>query len=338
MALVWCDGFDYYTSDAHVNARKCFISPSFVTYQQSPRASGNGYSISMGNDRTYLSPNVWNGVTTVIFGCGLFMPSIPVANDRIWYIINTANNQLCDIGVKSTGKLYATRANTQLGSDSALTLAANTWYYIEAKIVIGTGTSGSIIVNVNETETLNIPSVNTAFDSGFAASRLQILANGTMRFDDLYMADTTGSYNNDFLGDVKIVSSIPDANGNTNNFTPTAGQNYEAVDDVPTSTSDYVYSSTAGNIDDYSFLPVQETGNIYGVQVSANMQVIGGHARDIRFRSDSNSNQTETASQTIGAGPTPFYQTGIFERNPDGAAAWTDTTVNDAKFGVKLQT
>jgi hypothetical protein len=87
-----------------------------------------------------------------------------------------------------------------------------------------------------------------------------------------------------------------------------------------------------------TFLPVQETGTIYGVQVSANTQVIGGYARDIRFRADSNGSQVESASQTIGTGPTPRYRIGIFERDPDGNVAWIDSTVNDAKFGVKLQT
>jgi hypothetical protein len=330
---------DYYTSVADAALRGVSLSNN-VTFQQSPRASGNGYSLSFTNDGNYRSPQtIWNGVTTVIFGCGLFMSSLPAQDDRIFYVCNEYNNGLCDFGIRaSTGKIYATRANTQLGSDSTLTLSpSNTWYYIEAKVVIGTGTSGSIQVRVNGTQYLNVTGVNTVSDTNDArAWNLFVLANGTMRFDDIYMADTTGSYNNDFLGDVKVVSSAVTSNGITNNWTPSTASNYQNVDEWPANTTDYNYTSNAGDIDNYRFLTVsQDAGNIYGIQVSAYTQVANGSARPLRLQCSSNGSTSESGDKYAGAGFA--YRTGIFERNPDGNVAWVDSAVNAASFGVKLQ-
>ena len=95
--------------------------------------------------------------------------------------------------------------------------------------------------------------------------------NYNYMIDDMYVLNNTGSFNTDFLGECRIQTQYPTANGSSTTFMPFgAGTNYQCVDDNPVADDDttYVKSAVVGDIDDYVMGTLALTGTIYGVQVN----------------------------------------------------------------------
>ena len=82
-------------------------------------------------------------------------------------------------------------------------------------------------------------------------------ATGTLlRLDAVYLCDSTGSRNNDFLGDLRVVTLRPDADTARTDFTPSAGSShYALVAEAPDDDGDasYLESATVGHQDLYAY-------------------------------------------------------------------------------------
>lgn len=72
-------------------------------------------------------------------------------------------------------------------------------------------------------------------------------------YDDIAVNDTSGTINNSWCGNGHVCRVVPTANGSVINSIPSAGQNYECIDDMKIDDTDYVTMSTNGGQDLYSF-------------------------------------------------------------------------------------
>jgi hypothetical protein len=153
--------------------------------------------------------------------------------------------------------------------------------------------------------------------------------------DDLYILDTTGTINNDFLGDVRVQTYLPSADGANTGMTPSTGTtHYNLVDEAAPNTTDYVSTSSAGVKDTYQFPDLSaNTGNVFGVAATnyAHKDATGsaGIANVVR---SSGTNYTGTAIP-LSTGWTASSQT--WEVNPATGAPWSASEVNNAEFGVE---
>lgn len=154
--------------------------------------------------------------------------------------------------------------------------------------------------------------------------------------DDVYILDTTGSTNNSFLGDSRIVTLRPAAAGASTDFTPSAGDNYECVDDAPGADDDasYVEAATTGMIDMYKSTTVSELPTaIHAVQLRSTSRKTDAGSMGVRNRL--------TSGSTTVSGHTPALSTDysvnvdVFEADPDTGNAWTLGGVNSIEAGVE---
>ena len=159
-----------------------------------------------------------------------------------------------------------------------------------------------------------------------------------MKLDDIYILDDQGAIpQNDFLGECRIQTQSPSANGDTNSFLAVGAlSNYQAVDDIISDDdATYVRSGTVGNIDDYAMGTVNMTGTIYGVQVN------------LTYRKDDVG--VRTITPIIKSGGT-FYEGSLFTcqsdygvaqkiwpLEPHANSAWTNTSVNALAAGIKIK-
>lgn len=333
MAIVFMDGMDYVSAAQALTKAVRFFQT--ITYSQTPRITGTGNSVKFGTDGEWNSPvGLWNNATTVGFGAAWFCGSNQLQTDNVWFInADNGGNQI-QINTRPTGVLWVSRNGSQLGVDVPIVL--DVWHYIECKVVIASS-GGSVIVKIDGNTIFNLTSQNTLGQSGYGASWLRFLSPSSNTFvDDLVMWDTSGSVNNDFMGDCKVYQLAPDANGDVNNFTPSTGSNYQNVDETtPNDDTDYNESSTVNDVDRYSYATLTEPGNIKGVQVNAYYRKTDAYIRSAKIQAMSNTHLSEGSEKFLG----DSYKTdsSIFELNPDGSVAWTDTTINAATFGVKIQ-
>lgn len=168
----------------------------------------------------------------------------------------------------ATGTLIATSS----GHDRITT---GVWYHLQAKVVLHTS-SGSVEVKLNSATVLSATGVAT---SGVNSSVTHLASYGNsgqvVFMDDLWVCDAVdasasqGRAYNDYLGDLKVTTLIPSANGDNTAWSKSTGTNGAAlVDEIPPNTTDYIFSSTSGQREMMTLPDLSATtGNVMGVRV-----------------------------------------------------------------------
>jgi len=197
-------------------------------------------------------------------------------------------------------------------------------------------------VRVNGVNILSGAGVDTQNTANAAADRFVvdgfgITAAGGQCYDDLYVCDGTGSSNNNFLGDVRIDAKFPTGAGNSTQFTPSAGSNFQCVDDNPPNDDiDHVESANVGDKDTYAFgtLVSHTPLSIFGVQVNMHAKKDDAGARSIASVVRSGGSDTDGAAQPLGTTYANLRQ--MVEQDPNTAAPWTKVNLNASEFGPKV--
>lgn len=230
------------------------------------------------------------------------------------------------------------------GAASSTVVVPGVWYYIEVKFTSHNST-GSIYVAINGTTEITLTGKDTLLnDSGVASAvfgaTLPLTTVPSVDFDNIYIADTTGTLNNDFIGPVQVVRLDPNGNGNSSQFVgddADSTNNYLHVDDsgAPDDDTSYVESYTTGNKDTYSFenLP-SYVSSVHAVAVKVIGKKNDPSASDLKVVSRSSG--TEADSANIGLDDNYQLRYGIFETDPNTSAAWAASAVDAAEFGIKV--
>lgn len=235
--------------------------------------------------------------------------------------------------------LSVARGSSSRLATSTSGLQLGVWHYVEFKATID-NTSGSYTVRVDGTVVLSGTGADTQYSSSSSVANSIAIGQSYAGFvefyiDDVYILNTDGSPN-DFLGDCRVDYLLPGANGATNDFTASAGSNYQCVDDAdPDDDSTYVSSSTVGHVDLYAFGDISHTPDtIHGVQVLMSAKADDAGDRSIAEVCRSGGTNYSGTSQTLGTDYRYFRQ--ILTTDPDTGSAWGKTGLNAAQFGVEI--
>jgi hypothetical protein len=160
----------------------------------------------------------------------------------------------------------------------------------------------------------------------------------TLRLDDVYLCDTGGSRNNDFLGDVRVVTLRPNADTGQADFTPSAGSvHYPMVAEAPDDDGDasYVESGTVGHKDLYGYQDLAASAAaIMAVQVATVTRKDDAGSRSLRTVLKSGPTMANGAIRVLGT-PYALYDD-RFEIDPATGAAWTKAGVDALEAGVEV--
>jgi hypothetical protein len=247
-----------------------------------------------------------------------------------------------------TGHIIVKRGSTTLATSSS-TIAVDTWMYIELKTAIH-DSAGTYLVRVDEATFGGLSATGQDTRNGGtgqwdAVSLRSASGSVDNDFDDYYVCDAAGANNNDFLGDSKVQTLLPQtdavAAGTNASFTPSTGSDHGALVDEasPNGDTDYNSSSTVGHIDTYNYPSLSLTGTIRGVQVMPYIEKTDAGARTV-------SAVTRVGGSNFVCGATAispstgyrYWGQQIFELNPNSSSAWLAADVNGAEFGLKIIT
>ena len=227
--------------------------------------------------------------------------------------------------------------NTILATGSKI-IQLNQWYYVEIKYFANNST-GTVEVKINGVVDMSFGPGDTVLSSDqindiqFGGSKY----TGDHYIDDLYVCDALGGVNDDYLGDIRVDALLPDGAGASTDWTPSAGANYQCVDEVPPNDdTDYVSENTLTDHDTYTFgnSPVS-AGTIIGVQQNILARKDDAGARSIKGMIRSGG--TDYPQTTHVLGDSYIYFLDIFEQDPNTAAAWIIAGINAAEFGQRLE-
>lgn len=322
MALLMVDSFDHYPNNGQAgkwDTNASYMSPS------NGRRGTTGYAYA-------LTKTLTANYTTLIAG---FAGKFTGTGAEVLSLYDGTTCQCKVTLTTSTGVLKVYDGNNNLrGTSSAAGFMSGIYRHFQIKLTPHNG-SGVCVVKVDNTEVLNVSSQILAISGNNYANKFTVNSGDMGVWDDFYLLDDSGSYNNDFLGDLAVACKYPDGAGNYTQWTASAGSNYQCVDEAQhNSDTDYVSTSTAANKDTYNYEAVNITGTVYGVQVTAIMRKDDAGSRTARIMARVNS--SDYAGSTASLSDTYNIVQKIWEKNPNSTNAWAVSEIDSSEFGIEL--
>lgn len=337
MTLILMDGFDTYDTGDFALHWTSGASMAIIGTSPVRALSRRSLYLSGANVSPAIASFGTDYVQGVI-GFGFYFTNSAASRNAIARILDGTSEQI-SIRTNSSSVLIVSRSGTTLATGSTV-LTSNTWYYIELKFTIGTGTAGAIELKLNgASEIAATSSLNTRATSNTLWNGLGLVTQnqaGTAGYyDDVYALDPTSGTNTDFLGPVSIIALAPSAAGNAAAWTPSSGTNHGAVSETAQDgDTTFNQSSTANQIDTFAYqnLPIA-AGSVYAVQHVLVAKHDGG-ARSIAPVCRQSSTDYVGTTRAVSSTYAPYKE--IREVDPATSSAWTVSGVNSAEFGYKL--
>ena len=294
---------------------------------------------------------------TCIFGCLFKINTLVLStsttegnNSSLIFGVRLAGVTMVWFQLNTDGTISALRGTSVLAT-STFALSTGVAYYLEFKITISntlgvvkfwlngvldatldvTGTGGSPLDTNNggATDTWNAIKLGSVNTNGPAL---------VMDYDDIYLFDGSGSYNNDVVGPQRIDAIFATAEGATINGTPSTGTDNSALVDEAAANgdTDYVTLAAAGDLDTY----VMQNHPVPGASITGMQAVLWARKADagtallapvIRMGGVDYVHGTPQA-------PGPDYRALCFqyERSPvDGTTALDTTDIDNLEAGPK---
>lgn len=358
MARLWQSGFELNSSTEWTNIAS---SPSIQsTVVRSGTYSGRITSLSSGAAKGFLH-QYFSGVTNGPYYARFYfrVDTLPSAANQFFCL--SPNTTLAQPGqpafrLTSSGTVQMFNNGSQVGSDSSA-LSTGVWYQMEM-FADKTPAAGSEIltgridgVTFATSSSLSIPSSTASIVvGGNLASEAQ--TQGDWYFDDVAINDTTGSFQNSWPGEGKIMHLKPNATGDSNGFTVgvggVAGQanNYTRVQEVtPDNATTYNGSSTLNaedlfNCED-SGLNGSDTVNVVAVGVRMANLVSADATAAFKLEIEKTSGGTKAQSAALipnsttwrtNAAAVPRNYSLVTYQDPD-SSNWTNSTLDSMQIG-----
>jgi hypothetical protein len=141
--------------------------------------------------------------------------------------------------------------------------------------------------------------------------------------------------NSKWPGNTSIQAIKPVGAGNFTLWTPSAGDNYACVDEVPASESDFIATNTLNHLDLYAAGDLVGTiGSVKCVQLQA-LAIAEGSPTPEHLQLAVRSNGADYFGDSKAVPSVVTGMSSLWEANPATAAPWLEAEVNAMEIGVK---
>jgi hypothetical protein len=252
MSCLFLDGFDHYAT-------------AQITQKWTGSAGGGAGAIVNHDQRTGTQclqltsgqgPFLTVPTSTTLIGGTAYKPTA-FGGTIIEFATNSLANNQCLVQVNGDGTMAIKLDNNQVFQVPAnFILQLGVYARVELKVVFAH--SGSFELRLNGATALAMSGVDTDQLNFGGAGVFFIGAPGgglPVYHDDVYLCDGTGALNNSFMGDIIVLTQVPNADGHYQEWTPlTPGTHFSEVDEIPPDgDTSYVSSSTLNQRDTYIF-------------------------------------------------------------------------------------
>lgn len=138
-----------------------------------------------------------------------------------------------------------------------------------------------------------------------------------------------------WIGETKIQGLVPTGVGNSAEWTPSVGANWECVDELPASDADYVATNANDITDTYQTEDMSgDIASVKCVQIQARAETEGAPTpTNLKLVARSGGADHLSSSKTVPAMVNSLWH--LWEDNPADSAAWEESDVNALEIGVK---
>lgn len=345
MSLVWAEPFDQYGSSltmANVGLMMQSFGYSTVNNPQAVvtgAGARTGISYRFAGSNGQLKRTLNTSASTLIQGLGVFFNAASGGHNAL---LNSglagesagAVTEFLVVQNASNGFDVYDRSNVNKGSTPPNVAPQGTWLYLEAKASVNSAgvNTGQVIVRVNGVTQLTVNGIN--LPNNFTVARIGGNGLWDATLDDWYVCDQAGAFNNDFLGDRRLIWSVPNAATAQADFTANpAGNPFDRINDspptgAPTDTQ-WIEGAAAGNISDFARTSINVAGNdVAGVVLVGRIAKSDAGACTATIGINSVGNVLN--SVPLNPGTSFGYFQSVVERDPNGNIAWTRAAVDAA--------
>ena len=352
MALVFMDGFDMYG-----NTDGVAVSPVGVMHTRYQQQQERAYTFT-GRHGGFAIVSYWNSAAwiqtpalttddTLIVGFSAYIPN-PHGDGELLQLRSTYNFAGETVGglsleLNADRSLTVKRGTTTLSSSAAGVVPLGDWCYLEFKVVCD-NTTGSYEVDIDGVNVLSATGVDTQYSTDafysvvrFSGDLASVAPAQGIRIDDLWVCDSTGGANNDFLGPGILIATIkPNGDGDSTDWTPDAGgTNYTQVDEAVQVTGNYVEDSTTNNLDLYEYESLPSISSLRAVQVISEIHTTEPNDWTFKTVVKHDTTEDEDAGQPLGDSEITGF-TRLMEENPVTTNVWIVSDVDSLQAGIKV--
>ena len=355
MARLYTCGFELQSTTGGIEFTSKTDTSSLLSIDTSVKRSGAASLKAVGGANPswveqMIASSAGNGpyYTRVYFR----LATAPTTRTGVMYIGESGGTARATMNIEtdSTLKIYA---NSEMIGSASAALSTGVWYRLELSYYNNTATGNTEIEGYYAVEdNTSILIAKTKVERRFPSTVQYVRVGATIatatfeaNYDDWAINDSTGSYQTSFPGAGHVIHLNPSAAGDSTQWSPSTGSNWDCLDEVPLSDTDYVQQTTIDYVDLYNVQNSGLTSNITVncVQVgtrhrnssaSASMayalriiKTTGGTTSD-----SSNLIPNTTTWSTHTTGNPHIYQLTAYT-DPDGSA-WTRVTLDSMQIGV----
>lgn len=323
MAIELIEGWDEFGSDV---ASKYGGNTGSTA---SPGRNGIGRCISVGNSDLVM-PIPANARYTV--GFAFTLANLTTDVDLVRLREGTTIHGTLSY-VAASNQLQVSRNGSIPALSGLLPLRAGVWNFVELDYAVHDST-GAWEVRLNDVAVIGPTSgLDTRNGGTGVIDNLYVVAQGgnTRAYDDMYFASGTTS----FLGDGRVITSMPTGDGGNTAWTPNTGSRWAAVDEVPhSSDTDYISNGTSGQRDTFTFAALGITGTIKAVVLGLVARKDDAGTRQVK--STVRRGSTNYDGSVVLSLPTTYqrFDGDVMTVDPSDSGAWTVADVDASEFGV----
>lgn len=336
MTLVWVEPFDQYGANNAI-----YLGGSFgytdTALSSWPAGRTGTYALGLFNAGVLR-----RALDTSVVNCGqgaALNPQVGINND-VWTgqgmrfeSAGKTPELLCTVLSDNSIGVFD-RTSALKGKTAANTIILSTYQWIEIKAIGNTAgvNTGSCEVRINGIQKVVVNGIN--LPNSFAFVAIGGSTSGQVWFDDWIVWDTNGTKNNDFMGDRRLVLSLTNANLALQDFTPSAGNAWDCLNDTPpVDAGPYVNGAAAGNISEFTKTGIGIASNdIAAAVVIGRMFKTDAGVASGRVGINSSANVVNSAE--FFPGTTGAWFRLIQELNPNGNIAWLQAAYDAAAIRI----
>ncbi len=330
MTLVLVEGFDHYNAQNGGTdlAAKGWSAEAFASVQGRGYVAGRQAIKVLPNHNVFkLLPSTY---TTLTLGAAFQITGYEAF--EFVRIEDNVGTLIASMGVSGAGHPLLTDSAARTVEGTSV-LPTNSWFYLEIKVT--KGTTGAYEVRLNGS--LSAEMSGTSNFGTTNIGRVDFTSHGLGAFtliDDVYACDTSGTTNNDFLGDIVVLTLWPDADGTYTQWTPDTGSDrFSRVDEhIWDGDASYIFDSTSGHKDSFSMDASPLAPITLGVQVNVGARKGDSGLRQIKplVRQSATDYLGPTSTLTLEY----FFYSWLLDQDPSGSD-WSTATLNADEFGVE---
>jgi hypothetical protein len=315
--------------------------------------TGNAYTVSTAIKRSGVYSHrvdgyncyktVGNGLSEYYYRVGLYTDNISYGFQLTQKLTGYTTNVVRIQTSSATSSRVAIIIDDATKAYSTVTLSSSTWYLIEVYVKLHR-TTGVVTVKLDGTEIVTwtgdtLGNLYTNYGKS-TIDTFYYLVYGAAYLDDLALNDTTGSTDNSWCGDGRVILLMPNGDGDVTQMTNSAGtqvNNYSYVDEIPsTGDTDYVCASGTGTYDLYALTNPTISGvTIQRVWVEARARETVAESGVLKAVMKINGVEYDSEGQALITTYTPIVFSG-YVLNPNTLTTWAISDLTDLQIGPKV--